>query len=42
MNEIEPRDCGLDAIAFGVRAQPQGLASIFTVFDDTTVTRAQM
>lgn len=42
VNEIEPRDHGLDAIAFVVRALPQGLASIFTVYDDSTLTVAQV
>ena len=42
VEEIEPRDHGLDAIAFVVRALPEGLASIFTVYDDSTLTLAQV
>ena len=42
VKEIEPRDHGLDAIAFVVRALPEGLAAIFTVYDDSTLTLAQV
>lgn len=42
MNEIEPRDHGLDAIEFVVRALPEGLASIFTVYDGSTLSLAQV
>jgi len=40
--EIDPQRYGLDAIAFVVRALPRGLAAIFTVADDTTLTIAQV
>ena len=40
--EIDPRRYGLDAIAFVVRALPHGLAAIFTVADDSTLTETQM
>jgi hypothetical protein len=39
---VDPRTYALDAIAFVVRAHPQGLASILTVADDTTFTVAQV
>jgi len=40
--EIDPQRYGLDAIAFVVRALPRGLAAIFTVADDTTLTITQV
>lgn len=42
LDDIDPRDYGLDAIAFLVRALPEGLAAILTVADDTTLTRDQL
>ena len=42
VDEIESRDHGLDAIAFVVRALPEGLVSIFTVYDESTLTLAQV
>jgi hypothetical protein len=42
LNEIEPKDYGLDVIAFVVRALPRGLASILTVMDDETLTIEQV
>jgi hypothetical protein len=41
VEEIEPHDHGIDAIAFVVRALPRGLAAIFTVLDDSALTEAQ-
>jgi hypothetical protein len=41
-DEINPQDYGLDAIAFVVRALPQGLAAVLTVADDTTLTIPQV
>jgi len=38
----EPAWFGLDAIAFVVRALPEGMAAIFTVGDDATLTTAQL
>jgi hypothetical protein len=42
LEDIDPRDYGLDAIAFVVRALPEGLAAILTVADDTTLTTDQI
>ncbi|MGZ6582654.1 MAG: hypothetical protein ACXVFE_17000 [Gaiellaceae bacterium] len=42
LNGVDPRTRGLDAIAFVVRALPEGLAAIFTVFDDAKLTHAQV
>jgi hypothetical protein len=42
LDDIDPRDYDLDAIAFVVRALPEGLAAILTVADDTTLTSAQV
>ncbi len=42
LDEIEPQEYGLDAIAFVVRALPEGLAAVFTVVDDTTLTVPQV
>lgn len=42
LDDIDPRDYELDAIAFVVRALPEGLAAILTVADDTTLTTDQV
>lgn len=42
LDAIDPQEYGLDVIAFVVRALPQGLAAIFTVADDATLTMAQV
>jgi hypothetical protein len=42
LDRIDPEEYGLDAIAFVVRAQPRGLAAIFTVADDTRLTEARV
>jgi hypothetical protein len=42
LEDIDPRDDELDAIAFVVRALPEGLAAILTVADDTTLTTDQV
>lgn len=42
LEELEPADYGLDVIAFVVRALPHGLAALFTVADDATLTREQV
>jgi hypothetical protein len=42
LDELEPADYGLDVIAFVVRALPHGLAALFTVADDATLTREQV
>lgn len=42
LDELEPRDYGLDVIAFVVRALPDGLAALFTVADDATLTSEQV
>lgn len=39
---VDPRDYGLDVITFIVRALPEGLASLLTVMDDTTLTKANV
>jgi len=39
---VEPLDYGLDVFAFIVRAAPRGLAAVFTVADDTTLTASQV
>ena len=42
LEEIEPKEYGLDVIAFLVRALPRGCASILTVMDSETLTREQV
>ena len=42
LDDIDPRDYDLDAIAFVVRALPEGLAAILAVADDTTLTTDQV
>jgi hypothetical protein len=42
LDGIDPRDYDLDAIAFVVRALPEGLAAILTVADDTILTTDQV
>jgi hypothetical protein len=42
LEDIDPRDYDLDAIAFVVRALTEGLAAILTVADDTTLTTDQV
>jgi hypothetical protein len=42
LDDIDPRDYDIDAIAFVVRALPEGLAAILTVADDTTLTTDQV
>jgi hypothetical protein len=42
LDPVDPRDYGLDAITFIVRALPHGLAALLTVMDDTTLTKAQI
>ena len=42
LDDIDPHDYDLDAIAFVVRALPEGLAAILTVADDTTLTTDQV
>ena len=42
LHEIDPQRYDLDAIVFVVRALPRGLAAIFTVADDTTLTTTQV
>jgi hypothetical protein len=42
LDGTDPQRFGLDAIAFVVRAQPRGLAFLFAVGDDTTLTTAQV
>ena len=41
VQDLEPMTFGLDVIAFIVRALPEGLAAIFTVIDDATLTLPQ-
>jgi hypothetical protein len=40
--EIDPRDYGLDVIAFVVRALPEGLEAILGVADDATLSEDQV
>jgi hypothetical protein len=42
LQAIDPQEYDLDVIAFVVRARPRGLAAIFTVADDTTLTIPQV
>jgi hypothetical protein len=42
LDGIDPQQYGLDAIAFVVRALPRGLAFVFAVVDDTTLTTADV
>jgi hypothetical protein len=42
LTDVDPQEYGLDVIAFMARVLPQGLAAIFTVFDDTTLTAEQV
>jgi hypothetical protein len=42
VEDIEPKEYGLDVIAFVVRAHPRGCASILTVMDDETLTREEV
>ena len=41
LDEVDPTDYGLDAIAFVVRAQPRGLAYVLATVDDAHLTREQ-
>jgi hypothetical protein len=42
LDKIDPQRYGLDAIAFVARVLPTGLAAIFTVADDATLTTSQV
>jgi hypothetical protein len=42
LDQIEPRAYELDVIAFVVRALPEGLAALFTVADDATLTSEEV
>jgi hypothetical protein len=42
LEEIDPRDHGVDVIAFIVRALPTGLAAVLTLADDTALTRGEV
>jgi hypothetical protein len=42
LDDVDPTDYGLDVIAFVVRANPTGLASIFAVADDANLSLEQV
>jgi hypothetical protein len=42
VQELDPAKYGLDAIAFVVRALPEGLTAIFAVMDEATITLPQV